>query len=619
MKLPEGWVETTVGKVIVDLQPGFAQKPGENDEGMTPQVRTHNVSPEGKLTLEGIKHVSASADELEKYRLIKGDVIFNNTNSEEWVGKTAVFEEEGEYVFSNHMTRLRGDEALVVPEYLAGYLHLLWSVGFSKTRAKRWVSQAGIESGALAAFKLPLPTLPEQQRIVDVLRQAEEVRKLRSNFDDLLSRAKRQLFVEMIGDPVSNPHQLRKRPLGKLIKVKSGEFLPAKDMVEAGKYKVYGGNGINGVHDKYMFEERKVVIGRVGAYCGAVHYTEPQSWITDNALYVSEKLEYLNDIYLLTALEYANLNRYAGQAGQPLISAGRINKVEILVPDQEIQDNFAKTLLKLDEVNRLRDIADQRYVDVLATITQQALIGDLTETWRNQRHEEITAAAQTRDALLRERGAKLAARPPEPTLPSPREEAELSHRHWLLSELSDFQRAALAGFLAYDGHPLLTEVPDEFDRFRESDALSQHLAAFPPPSRDHLHRTLDQLAALGLIAKATLLRPIPDSREREYLTAFRPLRPDEHTQVVDLELLRRALRIAPSKFTHIFEVVLDYETSEHAGAGGMFQVASITDDKGKDRSGLVDQGKHYGSLDDLVVDIAHKLGVSTDQVDLVEV
>jgi hypothetical protein len=31
MKLPESWVETTVGKVVLDLQPGFAQKPGEDD------------------------------------------------------------------------------------------------------------------------------------------------------------------------------------------------------------------------------------------------------------------------------------------------------------------------------------------------------------------------------------------------------------------------------------------------------------------------------------------------------------------------------------------------------------------------------------------------------------
>ena len=152
MKLPSSWIETTLGKIVVDVQPGFAQKPGDEDEGTTPQVRTHNVSPDGKFTLVGIKHVSASPRELERYRLARGDVIFNNTNSEEWVGKTAIFEHDGEYVFSNHMTRLRVDSKLVSPRYLAAYLHQLWSMGYSKTRAKRWVSQAGIESATLRAI-----------------------------------------------------------------------------------------------------------------------------------------------------------------------------------------------------------------------------------------------------------------------------------------------------------------------------------------------------------------------------------------------------------------------------------------------------------------------------------
>ena len=87
-------------------------------------------------------------------------------------------------------------------------------MGYSKTRAKRWVSQAGIEGAALASFKLPLPTLPEQQRIVDVLRQAEVLTKLRQQFESLLARTKRQLFVEMFGDP--NPKSNSTWPVVKL-------------------------------------------------------------------------------------------------------------------------------------------------------------------------------------------------------------------------------------------------------------------------------------------------------------------------------------------------------------------------------------------------------------------
>jgi type I restriction enzyme S subunit len=95
------------------------------------------------------------------------------------VGKTALFKLEGIYVFSNHMTRIRVNSQLVEPEYLARYLHFLWRAGYYRQRAKRWVSQAAIDQSALSEFKIALPTIPEQQRIVAISRQADELRRLR--------------------------------------------------------------------------------------------------------------------------------------------------------------------------------------------------------------------------------------------------------------------------------------------------------------------------------------------------------------------------------------------------------------------------------------------------------
>lgn len=223
------------------------------------------------------------------------------------------------------------------------------------------------------------------------------------------------------------------------------------------------------------------------------------------------------------------------------VSPTDLGRITVPLPPLQLQEKFAQFVrqvesLRTDMLEKLEAFEELRNL-----VAQQALIGDLTTTWRDQHHEEITAAAQTRDALLRERGAKLAARPPEPALPSLLEKAERSHRHWLLSELSDFQRAVLAAFLAYDSHPLLAEVQDEFDRFRESETLGEHLAAFQPPSRDRMHRTLDQLAALGLIAKVSLPRTNPTTLAQEFLTAFRPLRPGEQTRAADVATLRRSL------------------------------------------------------------------------------
>ncbi len=181
------WREVCLSEVIESAQPGFAQRPGEEDEGSTPQIRTHNVSPEGLITLEGIKHVTVAEGDLERYRLLPGDVIFNNTNSEEWVGKTAVFDQaEGIFVYSNHMTRLRVRPELILPQFLATYLHFLWASGYARNRAKRWVSQAAIDVPTLMRFKLPLPPLSEQEHIVELMQQVEA-----QLFDDSIAHAKR--------------------------------------------------------------------------------------------------------------------------------------------------------------------------------------------------------------------------------------------------------------------------------------------------------------------------------------------------------------------------------------------------------------------------------------------
>jgi type I restriction enzyme S subunit len=243
MKWPQGWREVVLSDVIESAQPGFAQRPGEEDEGTTPQIRTHNVSPDGRITLEGIKHVMVADGDLERYRLLPGDVVFNNTNSEEWVGKTAVFDQhEGVFVYSNHMTRIRVRHDLLLPEFLATYLHFLWSVGYSRNRAKRWVSQAGIDAPTLLKFKLLLPPLPEQQRIVEVLQAADALRQAKQRvlqgFDEVVQAQYRAQF----GRYFTRQGLLNATRIGE--HVESAQYGVSEAMAEAGTHAVLRMNSI---------------------------------------------------------------------------------------------------------------------------------------------------------------------------------------------------------------------------------------------------------------------------------------------------------------------------------------------------------------------------------------
>ena len=82
--------------------------------------------------------------------------------------------------------------------------------------------------------------------------------------------------------------------------------------------------------------------------------------------------------------------------------------------------------------------------------------------------------------------------------------------------------------------------------------------------------------------------------------------------MADVKALRKALSAGESSY--YFTLTPDFETSEHAGAGSLFQVADLTDEHDQSRTDLVDQGKHYATRDELAADIAQRLGVPVDKV-----
>jgi len=146
-----------LSELDVDLQNGFAC--GEKDvEDGVPHLRMNNIDDAGVLNLELVRTVPVDRD-TERYRLKEKDVLFMGTNSEDKIGKTCLFmpPDERAYLFSNHLIRLRVSDSRITPEYLAGFLHLLWSKRFFPSIAKRWVNQSTVAQPSLAALRIPLP------------------------------------------------------------------------------------------------------------------------------------------------------------------------------------------------------------------------------------------------------------------------------------------------------------------------------------------------------------------------------------------------------------------------------------------------------------------------------
>ena len=135
--------------------------------------------------------------------------------------------------------------------------------------------------------------------------------------------------------------------LGNLISITSGENLTSKQM-HNGKIPVYGGNGITGYHSKANIFEKTIVIGRVGYYCGSIHLTPCQAWVTDNA-FITQYSKLLNRdflIYLLTAL---NLGKCCNATAQPVVSGKKIYPLLIALPPFKEQKRIVAQIEKLFE------------------------------------------------------------------------------------------------------------------------------------------------------------------------------------------------------------------------------------------------------------------------------
>lgn len=165
-ELPEGWSTAILGDLIIDIQPGFACGEHNREGEGHPHLRPMNVSTDGKIDLTVVKYIPSEKVDSNSKILKFGDVLFNNTNSTELVGKTAFYNLKESHAFSNHMTRIRCNPKILDSPYCALYIHELWREGYFGEHCNKHVSQSSISRNVLAETPVIFPPLAEQHRIV---------------------------------------------------------------------------------------------------------------------------------------------------------------------------------------------------------------------------------------------------------------------------------------------------------------------------------------------------------------------------------------------------------------------------------------------------------------------
>src|SRR3989304_6125281 len=190
-ELLEGWVWTKVGMISEMIQYGTSEKANEGSQGI-PVLRMGNIQ-DGKLIFEYLKYFPKSWSQLYDFLLKDGDVLFNRTNSAELVGKTAVYKNyHRPAVFASYLIRVKVNKNAYAPDLLAFYINSFYGRKYIASVVSQQVGQANVNGTKLSLMLIPLPPLPEQNKIVEEIERrfsvADEVEK---TVDQSLKQAER--------------------------------------------------------------------------------------------------------------------------------------------------------------------------------------------------------------------------------------------------------------------------------------------------------------------------------------------------------------------------------------------------------------------------------------------
>ncbi len=158
-------LRSEIDKLSSNIQYGLNE--AMNEGGVGYKIFRMNEIIRGRMVDNGsMKCADISAEEFVKYKLNKGDLLFNRTNSIEHVGKTGLFDLDGDYCFASYLVRVVPDIEKVLPKFLEKMMNSSAFQAEAKGKASKSINQANINATIMRNIKVPVPSLAEQKKFV---------------------------------------------------------------------------------------------------------------------------------------------------------------------------------------------------------------------------------------------------------------------------------------------------------------------------------------------------------------------------------------------------------------------------------------------------------------------
>jgi type I restriction enzyme S subunit len=398
-----------------------------------------------------------------------------------------------------------------------------------------------LDTEAFDSIEIPLPPLSEQQRIVAILQEAEEIRRLRAEAEAKTAELIPAMFEGVFGDPVQNLRKWNIEPLASLINEtpKNGLYKPA-ELYGEGTPIIRIGDFTGGIlrttrnlqrvrisdeeAEQFGVCNGQILINRVnsiehlGKSLLVASLTEPTVY-ESNMMRLDPRKEKVVPDFLIACLQHSSIIAKLRAKAKKAINQASINQTDVLtlqmpVPPLTTQENFALQVAHAEELRASLEDCMRTERELSTALSAHAFSGQLTADWREAHQNQLASEARERDAALKEAGATFTW-PRRTTIEEEIEELLQDRTDGIYSDLNREQRGLLreiermvggVDYARYFSAQLLSDYLSEGPLRRNPHAIEGHLAVF---------------AARGLIISLSREEQTEDTGEFVFGNAYR--------------------------------------------------------------------------------------------------
>ncbi|MFA0053241.1 hypothetical protein BCT93_23000 [Vibrio lentus] len=190
-------------------------------------LRTKNIQKElDERDLLAVPTIFVKRDEL---YVNQGDILISTANSWELVGKCVrVVKTQYKSTIGGFISMLRPKTGLIDPDYLFRFLSMDVTQDRIRHLGKKTTNISNLDRVRFLQLQIPLPPLETQKQIAAVLEKADQLRKDCKQMEQELNSLAQSVFIDMFGDPVTNPKSWEVSTLDAIASVQLGKMLSSK-------------------------------------------------------------------------------------------------------------------------------------------------------------------------------------------------------------------------------------------------------------------------------------------------------------------------------------------------------------------------------------------------------